>query len=74
MRRCAPLKGLVNGALLHGVWGAIRFGMMHELVYVCAKQGVRVAVSQQTGTGGIAKGAAAVQIDAVNRLSGRIQQ
>src|SRR5215475_6726922 len=74
MRRRAPLKGLVNGAFLDGIGGAVRFGMMHELVHVRAKQGLRVAISQQTGTGGIAEGTAALQIDTVNRLSGGIQQ
>ena len=74
MRPYAPLKRSVNGAVVHRIRRAVRPGVVHQLVHVFAQQVAGVGVSQQAGTGRIAEGAAAVEINAVNRLGRGIEQ
>ncbi len=66
--------GLLDAAVGGGKGAAVRSRMVNEAVHVLAEKVFHLGISQKAGTGRIAEHALAGQVDAVNRLGGRIQQ
>ena len=68
------LEPPVDAAFLQRVVRAVGPGVVDQPVHRPAQQGAGVGMAQQAEAGGVAEGASAVQVDAVDRLAGGVEQ